>query len=286
MTNKILFYLLSLVAFPAALSAQTVSVGANLPMRPVKRTVYDSARVKVYYEYAFLKDSTRTDKITAGQTVLLVGDKFTGFTDYGQLVKDSIYDAYCREGKSSSEYMLKGFSLKSKVCDYSLIRNLSDNDITVRYDNTVLSVQYTEPAPSLQWTLAVGDSIISGVKCRKATCRFGGRNWTAWYSPEYSMPFGPYKFGGLPGLVFLVSDDRHNHTFTLNGIETCSRVCPIYLSDETGVVKTSEEKFRTAVANYHKDPETAMTAKYPGTVFPEDLKGKHQSIPYNPIELE
>lgn len=59
--------LLSL-AMLAALSAgaQTIGGGDLPPIKPVEKTVYDSAQVKVYYEYAYRPDSTRLKKWIKG----------------------------------------------------------------------------------------------------------------------------------------------------------------------------------------------------------------------------
>ena len=52
----------------AALSAgaQTIGGGDLPPIKPVEKTVYDSAQVKVYYEYAYRPDSTRLKKWIKG----------------------------------------------------------------------------------------------------------------------------------------------------------------------------------------------------------------------------
>ncbi|MGO4708602.1 GLPGLI family protein, partial [Chryseobacterium sp. 2TAF14] len=50
---------------------------------------------------------------------------------------------------------------------------------------------------------------------QKATTTFGGRNWTAWFSKEVNLSEGPYKFRGLPGLIFEVGDNNDNFIFKL-----------------------------------------------------------------------
>lgn len=42
---------------------------------------------------------------------------------------------------------------------------------------------------------------ILNFKAQKATAKYGGRKWTAWFCQEIPIPNGPYKFGGLPGLI-------------------------------------------------------------------------------------
>ena len=270
----------------AFVCAQTVGGGGLPPVGTVEKHVYDTAQVKIYYEYVFRRDSAKADKFTRGQTVLLVGDAYTCFADNQALLRDSITDACCRGGKSPMEYMGKALTLESPVFDYSLVAGMAEGQVSVLFDSPALKLQYGQPVPKLAWTLAAGDSVVGGVKCSKAVCRYGGRNWTAWYSPEYGLPLGPYMFGGLPGLIFHVSDDKCDHVFTLNGIERCRGVVPVYQRAGSDIIKLSREKARETIRKYHEDSFSFMSVKYPGTVFPDGLRGKKMSIPYNPIELE
>lgn len=49
-----------------------------------------------------------------------------------------------------------------------------------------------------------------GYTCYRATTHFRGRDYIAWFAPDIPIPHGPWKFGGLPGLIFRVySTDRH-----------------------------------------------------------------------------
>ncbi len=74
-------------------------------------------------------------------------------------------------------------------------------------------LEYEEPAQA--WQLVNEESKISNLTCKKATINYKGRNWTAWYSTEINLPYGPYKFGGLPGLIVKISDDTGDFDFEI-----------------------------------------------------------------------
>lgn len=65
------------------------------------------------------------------------------------------------------------------------------------------------------WKLSNETKNVQNYTLQKATANFGGRNWTAWFNKEIRLNEGPYKFRGLPGLVFEVQDDRRNFVFNL-----------------------------------------------------------------------
>lgn len=50
---------------------------------------------------------------------------------------------------------------------------------------------------------------------QKAETSFGGRNWTAWFCKDINLSEGPYKFRGLPGLIFEIADNKNNFIFKL-----------------------------------------------------------------------
>lgn len=57
-----------------------------------KRSVVDHAKLGVFYELKFRKDSTKLNDYTEAQTVLMVSDKHLLFSDYNRLALDSIND--------------------------------------------------------------------------------------------------------------------------------------------------------------------------------------------------
>lgn len=78
--------------------------------------------------------------------------------------------------------------------------------------NVLLKIETTD---KMQWTLFAETKNEGNYTLQKATTNFGGRNWIAWFNSEINLSEGPYKFRGLPGLIFEIADDQNNFKFKL-----------------------------------------------------------------------
>lgn len=98
------------------------------------------------------------------------------------------------------------------------------------------------------------------------------------------MPYGPYLFHGLPGLIFAISDTGCNHVFTLNGLVRLAAPQPIYLYKDKQQLVLSREDALKMKRNEAADPQSAMEMSGKSVTFIGEKRLK--SLPYNPIELE
>lgn len=57
-----------------------------------------------------------------------------------------------------------------------------------------------------QWNLSEEIKKIGGFECQKATIDFRGRTYTAWFTTQIPVPFGPWKFQGLSGIILEIYD--------------------------------------------------------------------------------
>jgi len=55
-----------------------------------------------------------------------------------------------------------------------------------------------------KWTIEADTLTVLSQKCRKASTKFRGREYIAYFAEDIPIPDGPYKFNGLPGLILKV----------------------------------------------------------------------------------
>lgn len=137
---------------------------------------------------------------------------------------------------------------------------------------------YDEPYADQKWTLTQDTATISGYSCQKATCHYHGRDFEAWFTTEVPVRYGPWKFGGLPGLIIKVYDTDHLYTFECTNVERANR--PMVKSKYASRKPIKRETVLKFERKINENPSKTLGWK--------DLSGNPMSqvFPYEPLELE
>lgn len=69
-----------------------------------------------------------------------------------------------------------------------------------------------EKKPDIDWSIQNETKQINSYTCQKATAFFRGRTYTAWFTTEIPVAYGPWKLSGLPGLI-LEAYDREKEIY-------------------------------------------------------------------------
>lgn len=243
--------------------------------------VLDTTRFVVSYRMLY-QQQPESEHPTEDLLLLEVGNRVTRFYSYRTWQTDSLVRV------TPPEQVLANLgSFHSGVRD-EIFRDQAAGRLTHTDQIGMDYLLYTEPLPAIDWELADGERSILGYACRRARCTFRGRNYEAWYAPEIAVSAGPWKFGGLPGLILAIKDDAGVLDLEATGVE--QRVEPIRMTDRN-YMKTNRKKYRELKQKMMTDPvgyltgnsNVQMTIKNEdgSPVNPGDLvRG------YNPIELE
>lgn len=148
---------------------------------------------------------------------------------------------------------------------YYVVKSAGAN--TLRYYDTAGVDKYCYDETIPEWAWEIGDSTktVLGYECLAATTDFHGRKWTVWFSPEIPLAAGPWKLGGLPGLILEASDQDGLYSFEATGIQQTSRpVGAVYLADE--YEKTDRISFLKAKRAFLDNPLGSLNAQFGGDI--------------------
>ncbi|RRJ91642.1 GLPGLI family protein [Paenimyroides tangerinum] len=103
-------------------------------------------------------------------------------------------------------------------------KNILYNQISPLH-NTYIT---TEPIPIINWKITEETKSINEIELTKATTTFRGRNYEVWFSYEHPISIGPWKFNGLPGLIFEVIElaETNNYSWKLKSLKTKKGILP------------------------------------------------------------
>lgn len=133
-------------------------------------------------------------------------------------------------------------------------RHSDDNRSYLLLDNLFV----IESKDKIQWDLSSETREQDGYHLQKAVSKFGGRNWTAWFTKEINLNEGPYKFRGLPGFIFQVEDDKNNFKFSLIKSYKLQKTYDTsgFLETFAGMkpIKITQERYNKMLLENYSDP--------------------------------
>lgn len=306
--NRLLIKILAiiglvLIPIPAMSQARiivTYDDSETVSNKPTTRTpkkssylIVDTAQYKITYSSYFLPDTANISHKKDGFTVTLVGNKYAKFVDKYELESALLTKKLRSSGLSRSEISTRVLNVK--------ILGIYKEHILLDYPrkgiNTFQSYlsgsyrRYQDDSAIQKWNIKDETKDILGYTCRKATCRFRGRDYEAWYAEELPIPYGPYNFKGLPGLIVELYDTNKEYVFNMVGIERPDEIIDLSLYNGKAVENVSREDFRFLKEYYNDNAAATLTD---GTVkvqmTPEEQKELEKRLnrprPYNPIEKE
>ncbi len=241
--------------------------------------VEDTARSEVIYVH--ISKDPKLKKEQVKYEMLSIGDSITVYGGHGNYQLDSIYSTRSVEPNKEERRQLYN--------EYEPLRESLTIDTKKGVLNFYGSVfindyRYAEPIPEIEWTLTDETEEIMGYTCNKATAKWRGREWTAWYS-DIPINAGPWKFQGLPGLILKVEDTTGEHSIYAIGTENI--VYPIGHTYRA-YTKSTREKYNEAKEDYAAN--AGKTFANSGMVFfkseEEKQRMSNRRLFHAPIELE
>ena len=202
-----------------------------LPTVFSQEKVLDNAYLKCQYKHSYLKD---TMDVAAYDDlfILQIGKNISKFYSYYTFQADSLGktpdgDKVWKEifNKSLNDFnrhrdknrLLNSFPrARSGTFVY---KNYPQGEMTVTDGVVGERAIYKDTLNGQQWQISDSVKTVLDYACQKAECDFRGRRWTVWFAPDVPVSDGPWKFGGLPGLIMEAYDRGKQYHFIIVGLE-------------------------------------------------------------------
>lgn len=177
----------------------------------------EDALLEVTYQRHFVSDTTQRDvRFRDSEMQLRVGQTMAMWYSANKLWADSLRsynfmlsEQIVREGrKNDQNYILGGY-------DWEFIfKNYPTRGTWTVYNRFDLQDwQYSEEISSPEWNLTDSTCTILGYNCQMAETYYKGRHWTAFFSFDLPFSEGPWKLGGLPGLILKAFCTNNDYSY-------------------------------------------------------------------------
>ncbi len=213
----------------------------------------DTVKLIVNYSYRFMPDTSSRDVFVTENTLLFVGNTSSLYTGYETYLYDSALQAKIEARKNGILHssINPGINLKNPLASKVIKQNNENKFYTVeRFYKDFLAEEVID---KINWTIYGDTKKIDDFLCQRATCRFRGRTYEAWFSPQLPFADGPWKLGQLPGLILDAHDNKGEVYFGFNGFLKVSDKTPlIHLPDNT--INVSQSEFKNLKQAFLEDP--------------------------------
>ncbi len=225
------------------------------------------AQNRFFYDYKFIPDST--DKANVLKEIMLLDIDKSGSKYYGQekFIADSTSQADLeRQLKLSPNNISISRNDKPGMITYKVTKQYPDfkTHLFTRVSNDSYKIEEDKKP---EWKILPEKQKIGEYNAQKATTKYGGREWTAWFSTDLPFQDGPYKFYGLPGLIVKIEDKTGSHSLTLVGNKTIQTTTEKEMNLPQGVqlygmggkdIEINKAQFKKAWKAYKSDPTKNM----------------------------
>lgn len=209
----------------------------------------DKSKIVVVYQYSCkTQDAEGNDITDSKKLVLQVGDKVNRCYSYQQYLKQFEPEKVADEMKYLEAIASEDYAVVPDVWT-----NYPEGKTTTREYIFPNLYEATGKKFDIEWNLLDETAEKYGYSCNAAECDFHGKKWKVYYTEEIPTTAGPWKLGGLPGLIVYAQDAEGINEFALETLENI--VTPIQIDIEPTAVKVAEKKMIDFRNSVYADPK-------------------------------
>ena len=288
--KHLLFISVIFISFSMTSKAQMIEYAIY---SSVKKEI-DEGYIRAFYNFSML-DSTRMDsdgsKKRYDHQCLEIGYHLSKYYSYALSVNDSLCKEWRKKNPNAQTaplWLYPDLKMEDWWAEYIwsvYFKDFTTNQFTeyAQMPSTISNYQSLENIPIQNWEISKGIlTVINGYLCQKASCHFRGREFIAWFTQEIPISNGPWKFGGLHGLIMKVYDKDELYIYECTKVEQLK--FKIYAYDYSEFEKMDRielwELQKDMHQNFFKHSKMKLLdgSPIPAHLFPTTL--------YQPLELE
>lgn len=232
------------------------------------------------YQVTMKPDAENKTDIKTENAYLDISGEKSLFYSENRYKRDSILQKAFQGGvgrASINREQMEG--LRSNI-NYSVEKDKSSQTISFK-DRIGRDIYVYEEDRPLNWKMSSETTKIGEYKVQKATTDFAGRKWTAWFTTDLPYQDGPYKFGGLPGLIVKVEDDKGEYSFDLMKNYKIAEI--VTLNQFGNTIKVKRADYLKQQEKFKKDPMSFMQSG--GGGFPAPPRAGGGGGNQNPADM-
>jgi GLPGLI family protein len=270
-----------------AANAQMTTINVVTTDEILKSDSIDEVLFMAQYEMTSVPDTSRRDRTLTETMMLKAGSKSSVFYSYARYLTDSVVEADKASGAPIDLIMEHAKQYQSHI-SYKIYKNYPAGKVTTLEQLVMSRFRCEEKNDAPQWELLPDTMTILTYLCRKAVCRFKGRDYEAWFAPDIPRSEGPWKLYGLPGLILKAQDARKEYVFECTGLVQ-GKPGDAIMFGASGHEPVSRKSLNQMFERYAADPIGYISSSTPNmTVHIRNESGESihpKNMPYNPIEL-
>lgn len=249
--------------------------------------ILDTMRIECRYTFTYSTDTTAANKLKSDEMALRTSGKNSHFVSLATERADSLLAAYSRNEETMFAMAMANMGSLRGGEKWSVARSADGQTIVTA--KIMDKYYYTEPTERIEWNIEEDTATIISYRCRKATARYRGLQWTVYFTEEIPIAEGPWKLHGLPGLI-LRADADGRFSFEATAIAAIEK--PLYAT-KPGAKRTTREKLGAMTMRMLRNPlefiqqnsDARITKVSDATGREVPLTREDNIIAYDPIVL-
>lgn len=240
---------------------------------------------KIYYSMSHITD-TIDGSLFKELSFLSYSEKVSLYQSHDRMVTENEFYNQKSELMPDGTYRTK-MNLKGSVDKYYTYEDLKQVHRVIGFGYPRLTYLMPDKDINISWKIHSDTRKINDYNCQKATAKFRGREWTAWFCSDFPYRFGPWKLNGLPGLILEAYDSRQQIKFLFNKLEQAS-VNEFFepIGEHITTTEVDFEKMRQAYYDgsaFRSGGSLTTTATLSGQLSNTNTR---RSVYNNPIDME